>query len=288
MRRLLLTVLFAAAPVFPAAWAQAPIETITSEAQAARDESVAKQAVGSILLESTSMEGEFARWKAPICPHVYGMTPVAAWLVEHRIREIAEQVGAPVDRNDPCRPNIGIIVTSDPQKTFDSIAARVPQLMVTGTLHTKVEYPVETWYAGLLRDANGKLNFDEDWQQAGLDGPPYVPAQLSRLSTGQTAEMGAATVLVSTEAVMGMQLGTLADYIAIQTLAQSRMNGRCQKLPSILNLMLKDCAAETHVDHLSDIDQALLIALYSAPEKPELLQRQRIIGAMKRALDAAH
>jgi len=282
MRRLLLVLLFAATP----AWAQAPapIETITSEAQAAHDESVAKQAVGTILLESQSLAGEFARWKAPVCPHVYGLTPVAAWLVEHRIKEIAQQVGAPVDRNDPCRANIGIIVTTDPQKSFDSIAARVPQLMTTGTLHNKVEYPIETWYAGMLRDANGKLNLDEDWMQAGLDGPPYVPAQLSRLSTGQTAEMGAATVLVDSQAVMGMELGTLADYIALQTLAQSRMTSRCQPLPSIINLMLKGCDPANHVDHLSDIDQALLIGLYAAPEKPELLQRQRIIGAMKRSL----
>ena len=166
-----------------AAWAQAaaPVETITSEAQRDRDDATARISgpVGALLAQSQTMEGQYARWKAPVCPHVYGLTPVAAWLIEHRIKEIAEQVGAPVDRNDPCKPNIGIIVTPDPQKSFDSIAARAPQLMLTGAMHTKVEYPVETWYAGLLRDYNGKLDFDQDWEDSGLDGPPYVPAQLS-------------------------------------------------------------------------------------------------------------
>ncbi len=264
----------------------APMETITSEAQRARDEQTAYRAVQSLLAQSTSMENQYARWKDPVCPHVYGLTPVASYVIEHRIKEIAAQVGAPVDRNDPCTPNIGIIVTPDPQKSFNSISARVPWLLTSGGKRDKVTYPVETWYAGLLRDYNGKASIDQSWEDAGLDGPPYVPAQLSRLSTGQTAEMGAATVLVNTSAIIGMSLGSLADYIALQTLAQAQAKGRCQDVPSIANLMLADCDSANHVDHLSDIDLALLTALYAAPERPELLQRQRIVAAMKKALDA--
>ena len=101
-----------------------------------------------------------------------------------------------------------------------------------------------------------------------------------------TAEMGAATVLVNAQAVAGMALGTLADYIALQTLAQSRTLGHCQEVPSIANLLLPDCDAANHTEQLSDIDTALLTGLYAAPERPELLQRQRIIGAMKRSLEA--
>ncbi|MBV9550632.1 MAG: hypothetical protein JO256_13270 [Alphaproteobacteria bacterium] len=286
MRRLIVAFLLFGAATAALAQPQpnGPIETVTSEAQRAQDDSVARTAVGALLAESQSMQGEFARWKAPVCPHVYGLTPVAAWLVEHRIKEIAAQVGAPVDRNDPCTPNIGIIVTPNPQRSFDSLAARAPELVISSTRRTKVEYPVETWYAGLLRDYNGKASLDESWEDAGLDGPPYVPAQLSRLSTGQTAEMGAATVLVNAGAVTGMELGTLADYIALQTMTQTLMNGRCQPVPSIANLMLKNCDPANHVERLSDIDIALLTGLYASEERPEVLQRQRIIGAMKRSL----
>ena len=285
MRRLIAMMLLVAA--VPPAWAQgtAPVETITSQAERARDDSMARSVVQSLLAQSQSMENQYARWKAPVCPHVYGFTPVAAYVIERRIKDIAEEVGAPVDRTDPCVPNIGIIVSADPQKSFDSLAARAPWLVISSTRRTKVEYPVETWYASMLRDYNGKLNFDQSWEDAGLDGPPMVPAQLSRLSTGQTAEMGAATVLVDANAVTGMSLGTLADYIALQTLAQSQVNGRCQEVPSIANLMLKNCDPADHTDSLSDIDIALLTGLYAAPESPELLQRQRIIGAMKRSLE---
>lgn len=264
----------------------APPETIYSDAQREIDLDRSRRVVETMLAPSFSIDNQYARWKRPICPHVYGLTPVSGFVIEHRIKEIAAQVGAPVDRNDPCVPNIGIIVTADPQRSFDSLSRRAPWLLSSGGKRDKVEYPVEAWYAGLLRDYNGKASLDQSWEDAGLDGPPYVPAQLSRLSTGQTAEMGAATVLVNTNAVMGLSLGSLADYIALQTLAQAPMKGRCQDIPSIANLMLPNCNAADRMDHISDIDLALLTGLYSAPERPELLQRQRIVGAMKRALDA--
>lgn len=287
MRRLLLTLVFATAATAAAAQIQlnTPVETVTSEGQRAKDENMARRAVQAMLAESPTMDGEYARWKDPVCPHVYGLTPVAAYLVEHRIKEIAQKVGAPVDHKDPCVANIGIIVSADPQKTYESISARAPYLVMTANHATKVEYPVQTWYASLLRDYNGKASLDQSWEDAGLDGPPYVPAQLSRLSTGQTAEMGAATVLVNAQAVTGMSLSTLADYIALQTLSQSPVKGRCQDMPSIANLMLSTCGAN-HVEQLSDVDIALLTALYTSEERPELLQRQRIIAAMKRSLEA--
>jgi hypothetical protein len=288
MKRFILPFILATATT--AAWAQpqvsVPVETVTSEAQRAQDDDTAHRFVQSVLAQSPTMENQYAKWKAPVCPHVYGLTPTAAYVIEQRIKEIARQVGAPVDRNDPCIPNIGIIVTADPQKSFDSLAARAPYLVITSSRRTKVEHPVETWYASMLRDYNGKLNFDQSWEDAGLDGPPMVPAQLSRLSTGQTAEMGAATVLVNAQAVTGLSLGTLADYIALQTLAQSQVAGRCQNVPSIANLLLAGCDTANHVEQLSDLDLALLTGLYAAPDRPELLQRQRIIGAMKRALAA--
>jgi len=285
MRRLLLTLVFAT--VSTAALAQiqieGPVETVTSQAQ--RDDNTARRAVQAILAPSPSLDGQYAKWKEPICPHVYGLGKMAAYLVESRIKEIATKVGAPVDHKDPCVANIGIIVSVDPQKTYESIAARAPYLVMTANHATKVEYPVQTWYAGLLRDYNGKASLDQTWEDAGLEAPPQVPAQLSRLSTGQTAEMGAATVLVNTAAVTGMSLSTLADYVALQTLSQTPTTGKCQEIPSISNLLLTNCAAANHVEQLSDIDMALLTGLYAAPEKPELLQRQRIITAMKQALE---
>jgi hypothetical protein len=39
-------------------------------------------------------------------------------------------------------------------------------------------------------------------------------------------------------------------------------------------------------DSLTNVDLALLTGLYQTPEKPEMIQKQRIIGAMRRTLEA--
>jgi hypothetical protein len=222
----------------------------------------------------------------PVCPHVYGLTPAAAFVIEHRIKEIGDKVGAPVDHADPCIPDIGIIFTADPQATLDSIAKKAPWLVVSSTRRLTVTRPVETWYASFIRDYNGSLRFDQAWEDSGADGPPWVPANISRIFTGQTAEMGAITVLVDLKAVTGLPLGALADYVALQTLSQSQPGSRCQPVPSIANLMLAGCEAANHTTALSEVDIALLTGLYNTPERPELLQRQRIVGAMKRSLES--
>src|SRR6185312_10274263 len=74
------------------AWAQTPAlpvtgepETVYSEAQRQKDISASRWIVDSLLRPSFSIDNVYARWKLPVCPHVYGLRPVAAWLIEHRI-----------------------------------------------------------------------------------------------------------------------------------------------------------------------------------------------------------
>ena len=115
---------------------------------------------------------------------------------------------------------------------------------------------------------------------------PYVKANDSQLHTGLTAEMGAATVLVDDKAVTGMTLDEMGDYLAFMTLAQASQFGACQAMPTIANLMQGDCGAENTPHALSHVDIALLTALYEVPDSPEVLQKQRIVGAMRRSLEA--
>ena len=101
-------------------------ETVYSDAQRAKDALLSLKFVQSLLQPSGNLEGQFARWKIPICPHVAGMAPAAAFVIERRIRDIAQQVGAPLDRRDPCKTNIAIFVTAEPQATSISSAAAAP------------------------------------------------------------------------------------------------------------------------------------------------------------------
>ena len=288
MRRFIVLLFTVALPGMALAQAPAPPdepETIYSDAQRLKDELLSRKFVQSLLSPSYTLEGQFSRWKTPVCPHVVGMAPAAAVVVERRLREVAQQIGAPLNRKDPCLPNIEIFVTPEPQATLDDIKTKDFLLLASAPMKLMtLRYPVQAFYYGYYRDFNGRVFLDMDWEFY-LDEPPHVHANDTRLKTGIKAEMGVATIIVDTRAVTGLTLGTLSDYLALMALAQTPATGRCQPAPSIANLFLTDCDTDLHADGLSDADLAMLTALYETPEQPEKLQWQRMGGNMRRNLE---
>lgn len=267
----------------------AQVETVYSEADRARDEDLSRRLVQSLLRPSVNLEGQFTRWKTPICPRIVGLTPTAAHVVDRRIRDIAGQVGAPLNRADPCHPNIVILVTPTPQETLDDVAKA--DFMLVASARSKdrlaIQHPVQAYYFGLYRDFKGRTFWDMDWEFY-LDEPPKVAARMTRISTGIKAEIGVATIIVDANAISNLTLGSVGDYLALMALAQTPATGRCQPAPSIANLFLKECGADVQSDSLSDVDLSMLTSLYQASEEPEKLQMNRLLMGMTRYLEGAH
>jgi hypothetical protein len=271
-------------------------ETIYSDTQRDRDEAISRRFVQGLLAPSVSFEDQYAKWKNPVCPNVYGMSASSKYVLERRIRSVAQEIGAPINRNDPCTPNITVIVTPDPQASLDSIAAHAPYLVIGGKKRQlTVTQPIQSWYTTYRRDFNGLAALDLTWEDAETAGggptggtgneAPRVTAQGNRLSTGVSPEMAGVVVLVDIKAITGMTLGTLGDYLALLALAPAPVTGRCQEAPSIANLMAKGCATDVKSTQLTGVDIAMLTGLYQTPEKPEMIQKQRIVGAMRRTLE---
>jgi hypothetical protein len=292
MKKFVLAMLLLAAGPVLAQSAKPPIvgsepETVYSDAQRAADETLSRRFIQSLLSSPLSLDGQFAKWTGEICPHVFGLSAPSAYLIERRIREVAEQVGAPQDRKDPCVTNISIIVTETPQEKLDSLMAIEPLLfygMPRGSL--KVTRPVTVFYTTFQRDFNGTEHLDVPWEDLGLPGPPHIAANFSHIKTGIQPVMAGAIIIVDAKAVMGKTLGTLGDYFSLLVLAQAPHTGRCQPAPSIANLMAEGCDGELRTTGLSDVDMAMLAGLYATPLEPELLQRARVIGNMRKALEA--
>lgn len=295
MRRSGLLFLAALSPC--AAWAQTPAppplllqaapETVYSDAQREKDDAIARHFVQDYLASEAVLEGQFARWKQKVCPHVWGLTPVASWVVEHQIKQTAQKIGAPVEMEDPCaKPNLLVIVTPDPQGALDSIAEKAPVLVAMQEIkRLQIKYFAQSWYVSLITDYDGRVTADVE----SPDGtPPTFKANDSRLHTGLTAQMGIATVIIDAKAAEGTSLGAIADYAAMVGLSQTRQRGLCQPVATIANLLVPGCDAGEKSDHLTDVDLAMLTGLYQAPDTPEILQRQRIMGAMKNALAKMH
>ena len=262
-------------------------ETVYSEAQRAQDEDLSRRFVQSLLAPSYSLEGQFAKWTREICPHVFGLSPAAGYLVERRIREVAQKIGAPQDRRDPCPNNISIIVTDEPQAKLDALMALDPLLFAAAPKATlRLTQPVTVFYTSFYRDFGGQEHLDVPWEELNLTEPPRVPGNFTRLRTGIQPVMAGAIVIVDAKAIMGRELGTLGDYFSLLVLAQAPHTGRCQPAPSIANLMAAGCEENFRTAALSEVDLAMLAGLYATPLEPELMQRARIIGNMRKALEA--
>ena len=299
-RLLALLLAFTAAPVL----AQ---PAIYSDARRAADEDMAPRLVQGMLIEAYGLEGQYAKWRQPICLRILGLSPVTAFQVDRRIKEVATLVGAPVDRSETCTSTISIVVSPDPTATLELIASQSAK--VNGGANGgngKFPYPVQAWHATILRDYSGRRNLMLPWEDADIvnglspldsllvqvaarysissSARTGSRANLSRLRTGQTAELGAAVIVMDSNKIAGKSVGSLSDYFALMALAQHRFNNVCQPAPSIANLMVEGCA--NSVTALSDSDIALLTGLYATPEEPERVQKARIIGNMREKMEA--
>jgi hypothetical protein len=262
-------------------------ETVHSEALYEKSDPTVRHFVEGYLQPEGSLEHQYSRWKKPVCPHVIGLAPMAAHQIEYRIREIATQVGAKVDRDDPCRPNIIIVFSQQPQAALNTIAHVRWEYVAEASLRLKMNYPIQSWYTEMVRDQCGKLIWDSGGGVATCVAGTKTNSA-SVLHTGFYPEFGFATTIVDANTVTGMPLSAVADYLALVTLSETRQRGACQKLPSIANLMVKDCPAKDHVQALSESDLAMLTGLYHAPSnRMEALQKQSIVREMKNVLRTA-
>ena len=77
----------------------------------------------------THMANKLARWTDGICPITAGLRPEAVKFMNKRIRDVAAQVGAPVNEKGSCQPNIEIVFTTAPQGLLDNIRVMHPFLL---------------------------------------------------------------------------------------------------------------------------------------------------------------
>jgi hypothetical protein len=237
-------------------------------------------------VEGTSFpESRYSFWTDPVCFNVYGLAPVAKYVVEKRMKEIAARIGAKVNRSDPCTPNVTIAFTSDPKATLQSIAEVRPWLVPgLGFIRNRVReaQPIQAWYANMIVGGSGRPVLMDGFG----DGGYYVfnTGPMGRLDDGVAYRLGAVTVVVDTAAIMGMQLGTLADYFAMITLSEARFTRGCKEVESISNLMQKDCRPELVAKEITSNDLFMLDALYHS--KQDRLQSLRMVGKIRRAVES--
>jgi len=302
MRVLPLAVLLLAST---AALAQAPappppiapdIETVYSDAELERDRSLSRAQVETVMEPAEALEYQYARWKRPVCFNVYGLAAGAKYVVERRMKDIAQKAGAPLDRRDPCIPNVTIAFTPDVRATLESVASRANYLLpYYGYIRSRLKesQPVQAWYVTSTRAPNGRAYLDYDGLNGGMNDaltPPrfgMLAGEMSRLNSGYTTAIESVLIVVDVNAIMGRSLGTLADHFAMLALAQARVTRGCKEVPTIANLMKPDCDPAYQADAITNLDLAMLTGLYHTPDDSmQRVQKARVIGTMRKTLEA--
>ncbi|MBA2588760.1 MAG: hypothetical protein H0U98_09070 [Alphaproteobacteria bacterium] len=250
------------------------------------------------------LTGKMGRWENGICPVTTGLAPKYAAFISQRVRELAAQVNAPVNRDAACRANVEIVFTTTPQDLLDTVRRKHRvylgyfENLTQADRLAQVKHPIQAWYLTATKDLDGKVETDSLYNQptdavAALledlksGGSGVGTRNGTRKVTGGRLRDGVRTifqnVIVAAEPpqLKDYEVGTLADYIAMLALTQLNSLDVCQQqLPSIINLLARDCAGAPH--QLSESDLGYLKGLYSMSADGNMrMQQDGIAHQMK-------
>ena len=274
-----------------------PTESVTVTGERMREEQI-QSFVQSRAAPAVRL-GKIARWEAGICPAAAGLKPELVRFVLHRLKAIAAKAGAPVNPNPSCRTNVEIVFTPAPQALLDNVRKNQEDYLgyhanaAQAARLARVTHTVQAWYATGTIDSNGSVQgdlkrrgmpfcMDEPECRIVTDVPPSAVTG-SRLNNGLHSGFLNVIIVADRGKLLDQEIGAVADYIAVLALSQPGSLDDCAALPSILNLLAKDCAPPPE---LTAADESYLRALYRmTPDALLSAQRGEIVYQMKQATE---
>lgn len=246
-----------------------PDVVVTAEKeQAAREAKEVRHFVTAI---AAPAEGQFARFRAPICPVAIGMHAEFADKIVARVREVAAQIGADVG-GTRCAANVLIILSPDGQAFVRDAQKKQPSLL-SGLSNTELKHllaapgPVHAWSGAEMRNEDGLQAHNSASKTAGgadtmtfPDHPIMRVMSASIINQPVRQDIMTAVVVLDSDAVTGKSLTQIADYATMRALGRTRPPGDAVPYETILTLF--DAGEAARVPSISPADLAFLTALY--------------------------
>ena len=250
--------------------------------------------------KASGPDRRIARWRDGICPVAVGMPAQFNQYVQQRIIRVAMTAGAPLAADEPCRPNVVVIATPEPQALLDTIREKAPGMLgfhyrPRAKQIATMKLPIQAWYGTVTEDYRGWIFRDYPSMPVGFEGANLLPTSRllpdgmsvsgNRTGDGLKSLFAFSLIIVDSKRIAGQEIGPLSDYIAMLALAQGQYYDVCQDIPSITNLMAPNCAPEMKPVSLTDIDVTYLRGLYRmTPGLSYVSQRGSIAHRMKQDL----
>jgi hypothetical protein len=262
----------------PSSTPKVEIETITVEAARARERVVQQvnQFVSAIAVKRSDQS--LANWQReiPICPLVAGLPRGDGEYMLTRLSQIAAAAGAPLAPQH-CKPNLYVIVTSEPDALLKAWHKRDVNLFESGDDHGGGEIrqflgaklPIRAWYNAEFYEADGRQLLGSGGAGCGLDIASAGALNGQRMNCSATAgrirfndvrNLSSAIVLVDATRAKGVSFGQLAAYVSMVGLAEIKISPAVASTPSILQLFSD--SAKPAPTGLTEWDKAFLKGLY--------------------------
>ncbi|UZK66808.1 hypothetical protein [Sphingomonas sp. M1-B02] len=221
----------------------------------------AKQFIREVM---TTVEGQFARFREPVCPTMVGIGDEYGAIVSKRIRLMAQEAGIPIG-GEKCAPNIIIIVAADADRLVKDMRNTLPTIFA-GTSPKEMKRalrsgPVHVWSAVEVRNEDG-----QGISSGGLDGRSMNggvlqvrTASMLELSSQQATVQS--VIVIDDDAMLGKTLAQLGDYVAMRTLASARPPKAGLPADTILTLFDPTTASPAGA---TQIDRSYLKGLYQS------------------------
>jgi len=239
----------------------------------------------------TAHLGQIARWPEPVCPVSLGLSPQMNQLVADRVQRLAFDIGAPRPRRPGrCKPNVEILFTDQPQALMDLVAKRRNELLgfhyvAEERRLTRVVRPIQAWY--LTQTVSGvggtgvvgvpastssgqSLDLADNHMPGGCAGSAFTECLSSQLVN--------VLVVADANALAGRNIGSVADYIALISMAQFKSLETCDARPTLLDMFTPACADRAIADSPAKQDIAYLKALYRSPVALKLWMQRSLIA----------
>jgi hypothetical protein len=254
------------------------LDTLTVVGARDREKELRRQLRNFISAITAAPQGEYlARWtrEVPLCARVTGLPLADGEFLLDRMSQIAASIGVPI-APEYCRPNLQIIVTSQPDELLETWSRRDPWIfdsqideggkVIRDFLHAST--PVRSWYNVAFKGF-GPFENIPGAPVAQSFGAPGSGARVHR-------DLWSVIVVIDARPARGVSFDQLAAYTAMVGLARIRSNAKLNDAPTILRLFSDPKTAPLG---LSPWDQAYLKGLYST-DGFELPQQLAIARSM--------
>lgn len=253
------------------------LDTVTIEARRGREikRQIDKFVSGAV---GTYVDESLARWNQPICLLVAGLrSSKGAEFIRARVSQVARDSHAPLG-SEHCAPNLVVVITNDPdlllekwnkrERLFNTCNGLGP---VTRFLHSR--QPVRVFYNAKVTSTGGPgvgalalagVNVNGPVSTDCGDGYSTLDTWLHR---GSVQELTSVIIIVDGRQTANINMGQLADYIAMVGLAQIRVQADTGTAPSILHLFRQ---SDPQPLGLSLWDEAFLHSLYATDQSSVL------------------